>query len=221
VALQGLAVVLCLDRAGLVGEDGPTHHGVFDIAYTRTLPHFTVMAPKDGLELEMMLEKALALDSPVAIRFPRDVSRQLVGLSSYAEMEIGRAEKLRDGKDVVLIAVGSMVNTALLAAEVLSRDGIEASVVNARFVKPLDGDMLEKVFSKVKRAVTIEEGVASGGFGSAVLEFIASENIQGIHLKCISLPDEFIEHGAREELLRKYHLVPDEIAATIKAEMFN
>lgn len=220
VALQNLPVILCLDRAGLVGEDGPTHHGIFDIAFMRDLPNFIVMAPKDGEELQRMLEKAVEWDKPVSIRYPRGKARQLVSLSSSTPLEIGKAETLRDGKDLTVLAVGSMVNTALKMSELLSKKGIEAAVINARFIKPLDAEMLERVFRETKKVVTIEEGVISGGFGSAVLEFMERENVNDIKIKCLGLPDEFIEHGTREELLRKYHLTPDEIAATIKTEFF-
>lgn len=220
VALQNLPVILCLDRAGLVGEDGPTHHGIFDIAFMRDLPNFIVMALKDGEELQRMLEKAVEWDKPVSIRYPRGKARQLVSLSSSTPLEIGKAETLRDGKDLTVLAVGSMVNTALKMSELLSKKGIEAAVINARFIKPLDAEMLERVFRETKKVVTIEEGVISGGFGSAVLEFMERENVNDIKIKCLGLPDEFIEHGTREELLRKYHLTPDEIAATIKTEFF-
>jgi len=219
VALQRLPVVICADRAGLVGKDGPTHHGVFDIIYLRSLPDFTVMAPKDGIELELMLEAALEWNTPVAIRYPRGSARQIVGASSFAPMERGKAEYLRKGKDLTILAVGSMVNPSLEAAAVLSKKGIQATVVNARFIKPLDGRMLEDLAHNSKRIFTIEEGVTGGGFGSAVLEFFERENIRGARIHCLGLPDEFIEHGAREELLRKYHLTPDEIAATIEAEL--
>ncbi|MBF0494557.1 MAG: 1-deoxy-D-xylulose-5-phosphate synthase [Candidatus Omnitrophica bacterium] len=222
VSLQDLAVVFCLDRAGLVGKDGPTHHGVFDIAYLRHLPHFIVMAPKDGYELEAMLEAAIKYDKPVAIRYPRDYASDVVSISSFKEIEKGKAESLRIGKDIAIIAIGSMVATALDAADVLSsKQKIEAEVINARFIKPLDEDMLEDICRRHKKIVTIEEGVISGGFGSAVLEFLRGENIdKNVHVRTLGLPDEFIEHGSREELLRKYHLAPDEVASTIKAEMF-
>jgi len=219
VALQGLPVIFCMDRAGLAGKDGPTHHGMFDIAYMRSFPGFIVMAPKDGVELEAMMEKALEYGKPVAIRYPRDFARQFIGLSSYAPLELGRSEKIREGRELTIIAVGSMVNTALEVADLFSREGKEIAVVNARFIKPIDRDMLEEVCNSTKKIVTIEEGIITGGFGSAVLEFMERENVSGVKIKCLGLPDEFIEHGAREELLRKYHLTPDEIAATIKAEL--
>jgi len=219
VALQNLPVVFCLDRAGLVGKDGPTHHGMFDIPYMRSLPGFVVMAPKDGPELEHMLEEALEWGRPAAIRYPRAAARQLVGASSCAPLEIGKAEFLRKGDDVVILAVGSMVNTALAASEVMSKKGVEATVVNARFIKPMDKAMLEEIANTSSKIFTLEEGVATGGFGSAVLEFYEQETMTDVKVRCLALPDEFIEHGAREELLRKYHLTPDEVAATIMAEL--
>lgn len=216
VALQNLPIVFCLDRAGLVGKDGPTHHGVFDIAYTRSLPGFIVMAPKDGRELETMLEEAVEWGKPVVIRYPRSSAKEYVGLSSCSPLKIGTSELLRDGKDLVILALGSMVNTALLAAEVLSKRGIEAEVINARFIKPLDKKMLERLVRENKKIFTLEEGIENSGFGSSVLEFFERERITGTNIKCLGLPDHFIEHGAREELLRKYHLTPDEIAAIIQ-----
>ncbi|MFH1878231.1 MAG: 1-deoxy-D-xylulose-5-phosphate synthase [Candidatus Omnitrophota bacterium] len=221
VALQNLPVVFCLDRAGLVGEDGPTHHGVFDISYTRGLPNFTVMAPKDGPELEAMLEEALKMDTPVVIRYPRAKAVRKVSSSSCAPIKSFSAEYLREGDDIYIIALGSMVNAALEAADLLSKSGIETGVINARFARPLDKAMIRKAAEKAKRIYTIEEGIIAGGFGSAVLEEISSSGIRDVKVRCLGLPDEFIEHGKREELLRKYHLTPDEIAAIIKSETEN
>jgi len=208
-----------VDRAGLVGKDGPTHHGVFDVAYSRTLPNFTVMAPKDGPELDIMIEKAIEWKGPVIIRYPREEANQIVAISSYSELEIGKAERLREGKDITILAIGSMVNPAIATSNLLSKKGIEAEVINARFIKPLDQEMLEEVANNKKKLFILEEGITGGGFGSSILEFFERENISGIQVKVIGLPDEFIEHGAREELLRKYHLTPDEIALTIEAEL--
>jgi 1-deoxy-D-xylulose-5-phosphate synthase len=219
VALQRLPVIFCVDRAGLVGKDGPTHHGVFDILYTRSLPGFIVVAPKDGRELGSMLEKAVEWNKPVVIRYPRAEAERLVSDSSCSPIEIGKAEILRQGKDLAILAIGSMVNTALLASEILSRKGIEAAVVNARFIKPLDKEMLEELVRTTRKIFTMEEGITSGGFGSAVLEFCERENINSRKIRCLGLPDEFIEHGEREELLRKYHLTPDGIASTIESEL--
>jgi len=219
VALQKLPVIFCLDRAGLVGRDGPTHHGMFDISFTRTLPGFIVLAPKDGEELEIMMEKAIEWSRPVVIRYPRAEAKRIVPSSSCRELEIGRSEQLRDGGNAVVIAVGNMTNSALQAAEILSKKNIEIGVVNARFIKPLDKNLLEEIALKKKQIFILEENIAGGGFGSAVLEFFERENTRDVKVRCLALPDEFIEHGAREELLRKYHLTPDEIAATIEAEL--
>lgn len=219
VALQKLPVIFCLDRAGLVGKDGPTHHGIFDISYMRSLPGFIVMSPKDGIELENMLEAAVEWRKPVAIRYPRGNAKQLVSASSCAPLEIGRAELLRKGKDLSILAVGNMVNIALETSELLSKRGIEATVVNARFIKPLDGQMLEEIFHTTDRIFTLEEGIVGGGFGSAVLEFIERENVMDVKVRCLGLPDEFIEHGERGELMRKFHLTPDELAVIIETEL--
>ncbi|MCQ9206858.1 MAG: 1-deoxy-D-xylulose-5-phosphate synthase, partial [Omnitrophica bacterium] len=220
ISLQNLAVVFCVDRAGLVGEDGPTHHGVFDIAYLRHVPNLTVMAPRDGVEFEKMLEFAMKLNKPVAIRYPRGSSVSHISASSLDEIKLGTSELLREGKDMAIFAIGSMVPTAIKAADLLSGDGIESAVINARFVKPLDKEMIEEITRRTKRIVTLEEGVAAGGFGSAILEFLERENIKNIRVKRIGLPDHFITHGKRDELLREYHLTPGEIHDTIKKEFF-
>ncbi len=222
VCLQNLGVVFCLDRAGLVGEDGATHNGLFDISYLRYMPNMIITAPKDTNELKAMLEVAAQTGSPFSIRYPRGGG--IFGGEEdmpFSEIAIGKSEILAEGKHVVILALGSMVAVSLRAAEFLSKIGISATVVNARFVKPLDGGLIEKLSSKCRKFVTVEEGVISGGFGSAVLEFIDGENIKSIELKAIGLPDEFIEHGRREELLRKYNLTPEGIAGVIAAEMFD
>ncbi|MEE8359755.1 MAG: transketolase C-terminal domain-containing protein, partial [Candidatus Omnitrophota bacterium] len=167
-------------------------------------------------ELEAMLEFGLTLNKPAAIRYPRGNS----GLSMpVSDIELGRFEKIKKGKDIVLFALGSMVGPALEAAEMLKGAHADVVVINARFVKPLDEVMLEETLSRIKKVVTIEEGVASGGFGSAIAEFIARENIKNITLELIGLPDEFVEHGARTELLNKYNLNAEGIANLIKTEI--
>jgi len=221
VSLQNLPVIFCVDRAGLVGEDGPTHHGVFDIAYLRHIPNIVIMAPRDGLELEKMLEFSLTLKQPVAIRYPKAVSLSPVSGSSFHRIELGKSERLREGRDLAIIAIGNMVGTGLKAADILSSCGIEATVINARFIKPIDKEILENITKTTKNIVTLEEGVETGGFGSAVLEFLESEKIKDVKVKRFGLPDHFITHGKREELLRKYHLTPDEICNTIGQELFN
>ena len=219
VCLQNLGVVLCLDRGGLVGEDGPTHHGVLDMVYLRGMPRMVVMAPRDQKELEEMLEFSVTLEGPVAIRYPRG---GLIGKDRQLPsrpMELGKAEVLKEGKDLAIFAIGSTVYPAMDAAEALERDGIKASVINARFVKPLDEELFGSVLGKTKRVVTLEEGVMEGGFGSAILEFIEKEGIKGAHVKRIGLPSEFIEHGGRGELLTKYNLTGEGIYNTIKTEL--
>nr|MCK4463273.1 1-deoxy-D-xylulose-5-phosphate synthase [Candidatus Omnitrophota bacterium] len=167
-----------------------------------------------------MLEFALTLNSPVAIRYPKGSASSHIPSSTFQPIELGKAEVLRGGHDMAIIAIGSMVSNAIKIADLLSENRIETYVINARFAKPLDGQMIEDIVSKVKRIVIIEEGVCDGGFGSAILEFIERENIKGIRVKRIGLPNEFIEHGKREELLKKYHLTADEVCETIKAELF-
>ncbi len=220
ISLQGVAVVFCIDRAGIVGEDGPTHHGVFDMAYLRQIPNFTVMAPRDGFELEAMLDFAVSSNKPMAIRYPKKKALSEFPKAPFQKIEMGKSEILRNGKDLVIFAIGSMVSTAAQAADSLSSGGIEATVVNARFIKPLDKETILNITERIKKVVTIEEGVLTGGFGSAVLEFLEMEKVKELKIKRIGLPNHFISHGKREELLREYHLSGDEVCKTIKEELF-
>ena len=220
VSLQNLPVIFCIDRAGLTGEDGPTHHGVFDIAYLRHIPNLVIMAPRDGKELESMLDLALELKVPVAIRYPKGSASGHLSSSSLEKVKLGKSELLREGKHVAIFAIGSMVSVAVKAADILSSEKIEATVVNARFVKPFDKDMIENIVRQTKKVVTLEEGVAAGGFGSAVLEFLEREKITDVKVERMGLPDHFITHGKRIELLKEYHLTADEIAETVKKEFF-
>jgi len=217
VCLQGLPVVFCLDRAGLVGEDGMTHHGIFDISYLRHIPNIIVMAPKDPDELEGMLEFAVKCSGPVAIRYPKD---SVINPSSErAPISMGKAQILKDGKDVALVSIGCMADIALKTAALLSKKGVNPMVVNARFIKPLDGELLERICADIRRIATIEEGVGEGGFGSAVLEFIERENLKAVKVRRICLPDKFIEHGKRGELFAKYNLTPGDICDVIMREV--
>ena len=198
VCLQRLPVVFAVDRAGLVGEDGPTHHGAFDLSYLRHLPNMVVMAPRDGEQLAAMLHTALAYDGPVAIRYPRAAARFPERPPSL--IPIGVGQLLREGADVGLIAVGSMVDPALEAAGMLEAEHISAAVVDARFVKPLDARLILEVAQRCGALVTIEENAAEGGFGSAVLELL-QENGVSVPMRRLGLPDRFIEHGPRAALL--------------------
>lgn len=212
VCLQNLSVVFAIDRAGIVGEDGPTHHGLLDLSYLRHIPNLIVMSPKDGIELRAMLELSLRHDGPVAIRYPRGKTRSpAISLnesleSSITPFTIGEAEVLKGGEDVAIVAIGSTVYPALAAAERLEKEGIRAMVVNARFVKPLDRNLLLSVASRIKRIITVEENVLNGGFGSAVLELLSELEARNITVKRLGIPDEFAEHGQQSELRRKYGL---------------
>jgi len=230
VCLQSLPVVFCLDRAGLVGEDGPTHHGMFDMAYLRHIPNLTVMAPKDTDELKEMLRYAVRQPKSVAIRYPRGSTPMLSNEAHLIlakhdvkkeQVQAGKAEILKAGKDLVIIAIGSMVYPALEVAALLMKRRIDASVINARFISPLDGSAIEETCRHTKKIVTMEEGVLEGGFGSAVLELLERENIHGMKVKRIGFPGRFIEHGRREELFQKYNLTPDAICDVIIKEVVN
>ncbi len=214
LCLQRLPVVLAIDRASLVGEDGPTHHGVFDIGYLRVLPQISVISPKDPAELRAMLRWAIGQTGPVAIRYARGGIVCGEPLGRPSRIATGKAETLRQGKDVALLALGSMVYPALKVAERLQAEGIEATVVNARFVKPLDEEMI-KLAAQTKAIVTLEEAQIAGGFGSAVSEALDALRLSGVpHLR-IGLPDAFIEHGKRRELLTLCQLDPDSLTQTI------
>jgi 1-deoxy-D-xylulose-5-phosphate synthase len=202
VCLQKLPVIFAVDRAGIVGEDGPTHNGLFDISFLRHIPNLVVMAPKDGSELRLMLEFAMKLEGPSAIRYPRG---KVPGASgSRPPLALGRAELLRDGADVALIAVGSSVLPALSAAGRLEELGVNALVVNARFIKPLDRALLLSVAARIPRIITIEENVLEGGFGSAVLECINEAGLTNVWIRRLGIPDIFVEQGNPQELKSRY-----------------
>ena len=217
VCLQNLPVVFCLDRAGLAGEDGPTHHGAFDIAYLRHIPGLTLMAPSTPAELKAMLEFAVGRKGPIAIRYPKGTVS--VPDREPAPIELGRGEVIRKGDSVAIIALGSMLETALKTAELLARKKVETTVVNARFIKPLDEALLSDLCAGIKKIVTIEDGCLEGGFGSAVLEFIERSGLKDVKVKRIGLPDKFIEHGKRDELFLKYNLTPEAICDVIIREV--
>ncbi len=200
VCIQKLPVRFGIDRAGLVGDDGPTHHGTFDLSYLRIIPNMVVMAPKDERELQSMIATMVDYSSgPISVRYPRG-SGVGVKLSEHPEpLKIGKAELLKEGKDIYLLAVGAMVYPSLEASKILEKKGISAGVINARFVKPLDKELICDTISSVKHIVTIEDNAIAGGFGSAILEML---NDNGIHkdLLRIGIPDRFVEHGTRNEL---------------------
>ncbi len=195
VCLQNLPVVFSLDRAGIVGEDGPTHHGLFDLSYMRSMPNMVLMAPKDENELQHMLKTAVDHNGPAAVRYPRG---NVIGVpldDELRSLEIGKGELLRSGKDLVIVAVGSTVQSAMEAAERLGSEGIEAAVINARFVKPIDNELIITWARKTGRVITVEENTLQGGFGSAVLEMFEEEAFFPKSLKRLGVCDSFVPHG--------------------------
>ncbi len=204
VCLQNLPVVFCLDRGGLVGEDGPTHHGAFDLSFLRLIPNLTLMAPKDEPELQSMLVTALALPGPAAIRYPRGRGPGLPLQDSPPPLEIGRGEQLRLGKDLMILAVGSLVNPALQAASDMEQaTGKRIGLLNARFIKPLPEQEIIEALDGSSGLLILEENTLSGGFSSAILEFLSDHNLlSGLRIKRLGLPDRFIEHGPVEQLHR-------------------
>ncbi len=215
LCLQGAGAVICMDRAGLVGADGPTHHGLYDIAYLRHLPGIVLAAPRDGPELEAMLECALDSERLWAIRFPKAPVPDLPWPHRGPRIEAGQAELLRDGSDAALVAYGTMVGPAWEAAELLAAQGLEAAVVNARFAKPLDAALLASLASRVPLLVTIEEHALLGGFGSAVLEALAANGPIPCRVELLGVPDCFVEHGRRAALLGGLGLTAPRIAARV------
>jgi 1-deoxy-D-xylulose-5-phosphate synthase len=205
VCLSNLHVVFCIDRGGLVGEDGPTHHGHFDITYLRSLPNMTLMAPKDENELRHMLYTALQLTGPAAIRYPRGTGTGVPLDPEYKSIPVGESEILREGKDLLIIALGSMVSPSMEAAAVLQDEGLSVGVVNCRFVKPLDKGLVEQVRA-VDRVLVVEENIRQGGMGSALLELLNDSDVPSVHLKRMGLPDKFVEHGPLAVLREKYGL---------------
>jgi 1-deoxy-D-xylulose-5-phosphate synthase len=214
VALQRLPVIFAIDRAGLVGEDGPTHHGVFDLAYLRSIPNFTIMAPADENEFLDMLNTAFTIDGPVAIRYPRGVGAGVKIEEQRHCLEVGKARILREGKDLGVLAVGRTVEMAKDLVAILSGYGIEATLLDARFVKPLDADLIQSLAQCQARLVTIEDNCLQGGFGSAVVELLADHNIHTDIIR-LGIPDEFVEQGKVDLLFHYLKLDPESMAETI------
>ncbi|MEW6065444.1 MAG: 1-deoxy-D-xylulose-5-phosphate synthase [Bacillota bacterium] len=220
VCLQNLPVTFALDRGGLVGDDGPTHHGVFDIAYLRNIPNMVIMAPKDENELQHMLKTAVYHSGPVAVRYPRGNGEGVPMDEELQRLPIGKGEILREGSDVLLIATGNMVRETLKATQSLSAQGIEAAVINARYVKPLDEELILDYARRTKNVVTIEEHVLMGGFGSAVLELFEAAGLTDVKVKRIGIPDEFVEHGKQNILRANYGLTAEGIIETVLSKEF-
>ncbi|OGW55841.1 MAG: 1-deoxy-D-xylulose-5-phosphate synthase [Nitrospirae bacterium RIFCSPHIGHO2_02_FULL_42_12] len=217
VCLQNLPVTFAMDRAGLVGEDGPTHHGTFDISYLRHLPNIIIMAPKDEDELQHMLYTSVNYQGPSAIRYPRGTGVGVELRSHFRLLEIGKGEIIFEGSDVAIIAIGNMVYPSIEAAGILKKRGIDAAVINARFIKPVDESLIISLANKYHNIITVEEGVLAGGFGSAVLETLERNSLSDVKVKRIGLPDKFIEHGSIKELHNIYGLDAPGIAQDVQS----
>lgn len=204
VCLQNLPVVFALDRGGIVGEDGPTHHGLFDYSYLRHIPNLVIMVPKDEEEFRHMIRTAVEYPGPIAFRYPRSQGVGVERKETLETIEIGKAETLWEGRDLIILAIGSTVHPSLRAAQRLKEIGIEATVINSRFLKPLDGDLLCYWAKRTGRVLTVEENVLMGGFGSAVLELFQEKRLYSIAMKRLGIPDCFIEHGPQSLLREKY-----------------
>lgn len=218
ICLQNLPVVICLDRAGVVGEDGATHHGVFDFAFLRSAPNLTLFAPKDEAELRQMLAMALKQEGPCVIRYPRGCTLG-IPFAAASPLTVGKAERLKQGSDITLLAIGAAVEECAIASDLLAKAGIRAGVVNARFAKPLDEEMIRSLSRETGMLVTVEDGCLAGGFGSAVAELVNDRQWKWVKLLRLGFPDEFIEHASRAQLLKKYGLNAEAIAAKV-AEFF-
>ncbi len=207
VAIQKLPVRFIIDRGGLVGDDGPTHHGAFDLSYLRLIPNLVVMSPKDENELRHMVKTMVDYDDgPIALRFPRGTGQGVELDSTLRSIPIGKGEFITHGGDLVFVAIGAMVETCLASATALSERGVNVGVVNARFVKPLDTELIDEVMATGAAVITVEENAEMGGFGSAVTEYLVAQGHDTSRVKVLGIPDRFIEHGARPLLLAEIGL---------------
>ena len=214
IALQNLPVVMCVDRAGIVGADGETHQGQFDMAFFRLVPNLTIMAPKNFKELEDMLEFAVTLNKPVVIRYPRG-GQGKEEIESNEKIELGKAEILKQGNDITIVAIGKTVERAQVISKMLEDKNIDAEVINARFLKPLDKETIKASIQKTRRIVTIEDGTIINGLGTAVKELIVDEKLENIEVKSYAYPDNFIQHGTVDELEKLYGQDAESIANDI------
>ena len=215
ICLQNLPVVMCVDRAGVVGSDGETHQGIFDLAFFSIIPNITVMAPKDFKELEKMLEFALQLYSPVVIRYPRGGEGE-IKFEECEDIKLGRAEVLKEGENLTIVAIGKMVGRAMEVSDILKEQGIDCEVINARFLKPLDSYTIERSIKKNKNVITIEDGILRGGLGTSVIELINEYKLDGVKMKAYGYDDTFVPHGSVDELEKMNGLDAKSIALSIQ-----
>ena len=216
VCIMDLPVTFAIDRAGIVGADGPTHNGLYDVAYLRAVPNMIVMAPKDENELQHMIYTAIETPHPTAVRYPRGNGLGVKLDEQFRLLELGKAEILQDGRDCAVLAIGTMVHPSLKAAEKLAADGISATVISARFIKPLDEELISCLAHEKSFLITVEEAALMGGFGSAVMELLESRNIQGCKILRIGVPDRLIPHGSPNLLHAKYGIDADGIYEKIR-----
>lgn len=219
VCLQNLPVVFCIDRGGLVGQDGETHHGVFDLSFLSNIPNLKIALPKDGKELKAMMKYAFSQKTPIAIRYPRGISIDLNVENNNDDVHDEKAEVLLKGKDVCIIAVGKMVSTAIEVANMLKEDGIESTVINARFVKPLDEETILANIKEVKNIFTLEDNVRIGGFGTQVVDMLSKNGVKNKNTRVFAFPDKFIEHGNTETLFKHYNLDAESIYNQISSDI--
>jgi 1-deoxy-D-xylulose-5-phosphate synthase len=211
VCLQNLPVVFALDRGGIVGEDGPTHQGLFDFSYLRHIPNLIIMVPKDEGEFQHMIKTSIECPTPVAFRYPRGKGVGVKREAIFKLIDIGKGEVLKEGDDILILAIGSTVYPALRAADRLEDSGVHAAVINSRFLKPLDETLIYHWAKKTKRVLTAEENVIEGGFGSAVLELLQEKGLISVQVKRLGIPDLFVEHGPQSVLRAKYGIDEDGI----------
>jgi 1-deoxy-D-xylulose-5-phosphate synthase len=215
VCIQNLPVVFAIDRAGIVGDDGKTHQGTLDISYLGSIPGLVVATPKDENELQHLIFTGTKAGHPMAVRYPRGSGPGAALDPDLREIAIGKGEVLRNGSDVAILALGTTVYPSLEAAQALSEKGVDCTVINARFAKPLDADLLADTASKVKRVLTVEENALAGGFGSAVLQLLQARRLWDVQVRCLGIPDEFVEHASQQSLRARYALDASGIAAQI------
>jgi 1-deoxy-D-xylulose-5-phosphate synthase len=217
VALQKLQVVFCLDRGGLVGADGATHHGAYDLAYFRCIPNMIVSAPLNEEDLRDLMYTAQAENhGPFSIRYPRGNGSMVDWKTPFKKMKIGEGKRLKNGNDVAILSIGAIGTEAIKAIEVLEKDGLSIAHYDMRFVKPIDELLLHEVFAKFDKVITLEDGCVMGGMGSAVLEFMADNNYKAT-VKRLGVPDKFVEHGSQNELYNECFYNVDAIVKTVKS----
>ena len=215
VCIQNLPVVMCVDRAGIVGNDGETHQGILDLSFFNIVPNLTIMAPKDFKELQDMLEYAVTLNKPVVIRYPRGAEEREFGINE--EIKEGKSETICEGKDITILAIGKMVARAMEVKEELQKENIEAEIINARFLKPFDEEAISKSIEKTNKIITIEDNIVKGGLASNVQELIAKKQFdKEVKILAFGYPDEFIKHGSVGELEKLYKLDKESIVEEVK-----